>query len=384
MEEKSNIKSLFNKYLSGHYSQADLEELLLYFNSPELDRDLTTLIEMELAKYEGVDVEIVTTIGNQVANKLFLKTKPAERTLRKVWFAIAASISLFFSIGIIFINYSSWDSKQELASTIPSQIQPGSNRASIQFDDGESISLNQNQNTIISKQRGLTYADGTPIKDLKATGNITISTPKAGQYRIVLEDGTKVWLNAESQLKYPVKFNGNKRQVTAIGEAYFEVAHEKNRKFEVSNGRQIIEVLGTKFNVNNYANEESQIITLVQGSVAVKTVENKNKIVLKPGEQAIGFQGDQLTVKKVDVQDVLAWKDGLIIFKSNNLKEIFRQLERWFDVEFINVPNEIQKDNVFGMISRDVPLEDVLTSIKDNFSSIDFKIEGRRVTVLSK
>src|SRR5690606_8813347 len=185
-----------------------------------------------------------------------------------------------------------------------------------------------------SKNNTLVYADGSAIEKIEGTQLITLTTPRAGQYTVVLADGTKVSLNAASELLYPSHFNVNERVVRLKGEAYFEVAPDKSKPFIVQTDRQRIHVLGTRFNVQAYADEKMQHTTLIEGAVVIKDKYDLTNFQLKPGQQAVSEANTKLFVHQVDPQEYISWKDGIIMLNSCALPEVLRQLERWYDVEF--------------------------------------------------
>lgn len=384
MEEPNNIQNLFNKYLQGECSVEELDKLLVYFHA-ESDESLVERIEAELNKNNPYDKTLVTEIGNRVADNLFKITKPASVFPYKKGLAIAASISLIFAIGgYLFKQLMNNSDNLDQQSLVESIIQPGTNKAIITLDNGDEFPLSEKKVGLITKGNKIYYEDGSLVEGLSATQQVAITTPRAGQYAITLSDGTKVWLNAASKIKYPIAFGKKERSVEVVGEVYFEVAHDRKRPFKVYAASQEIEVLGTKFNVSAYDDDLLQTTTLLEGAVLIKSNKSKAQYRLKPGDQAIQNRDGESAIKKVDPLDYTSWKDGIIMIHTNNLSEILRQLERWYDVDFDKVPDGILASQVFGMIRRDVPLNDVLKSLRDNYTTVDFKIKGRRIMVLKK
>jgi transmembrane sensor len=214
-----------------------------------------------------------------------------------------------------------------------------------------------------------------------------ISTPKGRQFQLVLPDGTKVWLNAASSLKYPTRFNGKERRVEITGEAYFEVAKNINMPFIATIppqpgglGGASVKVLGTHFNINAYANEPSLKTTLLEGSVQVTA--GKNGMNLKPGQQAAISNETNHTIQLingVDVEKVMAWKNGVFNFNEATLQEVMHQLERWYDIEVQYEPGVPQLEFV-GKMGRDLSLNNVLRGLE--LSKVHFRLEGRKLTVM--
>jgi ferric-dicitrate binding protein FerR (iron transport regulator) len=211
---------------------------------------------------------------------------------------------------------------------------------------------------------------------------------------VVLPDGTKVWLNAASSLRYPTAFSGKKRQIAITGEAYFEVAKDKAKPFFIKiNNEAVIEVLGTNFNVNAYEDEASINTTLLEGSIRVEALgtlrgrpAGRNAVILQPGQQgqiAAGQKTGQRQIKVIkdaDIEKVMAWKNGAFNFNNASLEEVMRQLERWYDIQVV-YENGIPDIHFGGELSRGVSLADLIKALKD--SEIHFRIEeGRRLVVL--
>jgi len=203
-------------------------------------------------------------------------------------------------------------------------------------------------------------------------------TPRRGQYQLVLPDGSKVWLNAASSIRYPVAFIGNERRVQITGEAYFEVTHNATMPFIVEKGDMRVEVLGTHFNVNAYNDESAIKTTLLEGKVKIV---NRQSAILKPGQQAILTAGSRLTIlDKTDVEDVVAWKNGLFHFESSEIKTVMRQIARWYDVDVVYERTTVNNDPMFVEISRNTRLSDVLKALEES-GSAKFSIQGKTIIV---
>ncbi|MCR6722586.1 MAG: DUF4974 domain-containing protein [Chitinophagaceae bacterium] len=213
-----------------------------------------------------------------------------------------------------------------------------------------------------------------------AVGYNSMATPKGRQFKMVLPDGTKVWLNAASSIRYPILFTGDERNVEITGEAYFEVAHNKSKPFHVktSDGTDV-EVLGTHFNINSYDNEESINTTLLEGSVRVTS--KAGNIVLQPGQQAQSNANGIISLKRtVNIDQVMAWKNGIFDFQDATLEEVMRQLERWYDID-VTYEKNIPKLEFYGKMGKDLSLETVLNGLEK--SNVHFRMEaGRKLVVL--
>jgi len=209
----------------------------------------------------------------------------------------------------------------------------------------------------------------------------TITTPTGAQFEVLLPDGTAVWLNAESSLKFPETFvSVDARRISLTGEAYFEVAHDKTKPFYVSSKGQDIQVLGTHFNVNAYGNEKSVKTTLLEGSLRVTSKTDQQSVLLKPQEQAI-LDGNTLSVNSLKADDTASWKDGEYIFRNMPMEDVMRTVERWFGVKVSYQNDQVKKSLLGGTIVLSANLSDVL-EILELSAGVQFKIEGRSVTVL--
>lgn len=297
--------------------------------------------------------------------------------IRPMWQAWSAAILLLTTISVLFYFYQRDITNSSIGrdtlvnhDRMPS---PGGNRATLVWEDGSSIELSgKHSGLIVGKE--LAYEDGSQLSEAK-TIYATLKTPKGGQYRVELPDGTKVWLNAASSLRYPARFDGDQRKVMLSGEAYFEVAKHKNHPFVVETAKERVEVLGTHFNVNTYPDELTSRTTLLEGSVRVNST-----VVLVPGQQAIvGTSGD-LRVIPVDTQQVIAWRMGKFVFESEALESVMQKIGRWYNVDII-YKGSVSNKTFSGTVSR---FEDIhkLLDVITYTSGVQFKLEGRRITVM--
>jgi transmembrane sensor len=310
------------------------------------------------------------------------------RPLYKTWWA-AAAVLVFVVFGLWFLVGRDKVEQPSVAATPKVQdIAPGGDKAVLVLADGRKVVLDTAGNGAITKQGGVTviklndgqlsYQPSTSTSTSTSTYN-TITTPKGGQYQLVLADGTKVWLNAASSLRFPTAFTAKDRRVELTGEGYFEVAHNQEKPFIVQRGEAEVKVLGTHFNINGYADEPSLKVTLLEGRVMVR--KNEKLVYLNPGQQA-EVQPAQQSIKvdyEVDTEEVVAWKNGLFIFNNTPLEAIMKQLERWYDVDVI-YQGKVPRDRFNGNISRNNNLSEVLKVLE--YSDIRFKVEGKNIIVL--
>lgn len=209
----------------------------------------------------------------------------------------------------------------------------------------------------------------------------TIETPKGGQYQVDLPDGTKVWLNAGSLLRYPTNFTGKIRSVELTGEAYFEVAKNAHKPFKVLSKNQVVEVLGTHFNISSYTDDISVKTTLLEGSVKVLSSKVNQTKLLKPGQQSdINYTNNAFFIKSVNTDEVIAWKNGYFLFSDEDLKSIMARFARWYNVD-VEYQGDVDNLRFGGMVSRSKDLTQAL-KVVEQAGNVKFKIEGRRVIVM--
>ena len=323
---------------------------------------------------------------------LYLEKSIYDRKSRRMtlrW-SIAASIILLVGlfVGRTISGVRDIHEEQELAKSV---MQPGTSKAILMMADGKEVVLEQGQNLNIllnERVRVATSSQGIVYEE-RGKGMVTeeynkLTTPIGGEYSLVLSDGTKVFLNADSELKYPVEFSDGKRIVDLKGEAYFEVHKDSLRPFIVRMNGAEVTVLGTSFNVNTYGDDGQIYTTLVNGSVRVSSMKNKQEEILKPGMQSVmNVQSGLLTVRKVDVEPYVAWREGRFVFRAMTLDLIMRQLQRWYDFEVFYQNSELKDYEFRGVIKRDMDLDKVLSVIKVT-TNVDFEVKGKVITIIKR
>lgn len=302
--------------------------------------------------------------------------------------SIAAAILIIISIGSnFFFEKEIKLVEKEIAPPIYDK-NPGGNKAVLTLADGTKIFLDDAINGTIAEQGGIQISkadDGSIIYAMSeiaenSSGNIlfnTIETPKGGKYQIILPDGSKVWLNSVSSLRFPAIFNGNERKVELSGEAYFEVVKNTNKPFIVKTHDMNVFVTGTQFNVMAYSDENYSATTLVEGSVHVSN--HNGNMVLKPGEQVVANEGANLKKRITDVEQNIAWKNGLFQFNDSDMRTVMNQISRWYDVS-IEYQGEVPEKYFGGYISRDSKLSQVLKMLE--LSGVQFKLKENKLIVL--
>ena len=309
-------------------------------------------------------------------------------SIRRNWYkpAAAAAIIIFLLTGAYFIytNQNSGISPQAVANK---EIPPGSDKAILTLADGSQIVLTDAGNGAIADQGNVKVIKLDGLVSYSLDGSTeevvynTISTPRTGQYQLLLADGTRVWLDAESSIRFPNVFKGKERRVELKGQGYFEVAHNSKMPFHVSVGKMNVEVLGTHFNIMAYGDEDAIKTTLLEGSVKVQILQGPAQTtILKPGSQARLSKNNVLkTVQNVNMDQAIAWKNGLFQLEGTSIREVFRQIERWYDVEVIMQGN-FNDDTLSGVFSRKQYVSQLI-SILEEAGVGHFKIEGRKIYV---
>lgn len=410
LSSEERYQELAAKWLNNTISSSEAEEFANWYNSGQSD-------EINLPDdYVSSEEELKSKIFDAVNEQIFPVEVVSGNRFRK-WYAAAALIAVTLAAGLYFysdkpdlqnltsetVKVEIPDSPQTLSvpektkqSTTPlvqEDIEPGEDKAILTLGDGSKIILDDAQNGILANQGGnsvLKAAEGELIysfaeESVKSTDKVseqviynTIETPKGGKFQVRLPDGSKVWLNAASSLRFPTSFSGSKRQVELKGEAYFEVAHDESKLFEVNTRNQVVQVLGTHFNINAYADEPSVNTTLLEGSVRVSDVRTNISQLLKPGEQS------QLTehIEVVNVKntaEAVAWKEGYFQFNEADIETVMRQLERWYDVK-VKYEGEVPVYRFGGEIERSLSLLQVLKILEK--TKVHFRLEGREVIVM--
>lgn len=386
---------LFQKYLDDRISRAELDELMRYVGRPENREQLRSWVNTAIANgesplqadqlkhlLEGLDNRVL----ERVKGLIQAEDQASKKRVRQLYAPLVAAMVLLLTIGTgVYLNWFNGDAKSKTSSR-PSiaDIEPGGNRAILTMEGHSAITLDSGQVGVKVKDGELRYEGGKLIAKVKAATAEAVqyailATPRGGQYQLTLSDGTHVWLNAASSLKYPTHFTGNIREVELIGEGYFDVAKDSKRPFVVKSNGQQIRVLGTQFNVNTYPNEEEVTTTLVEGMVDVFDVRSKTSYRLKPGEQAIRRRSI-VDVDQVNVSYYTSWKEGRFTFNRAKLPVILRQIERWYDVEFVYKSTDVVDVQLWGALSREVMLSKLLEVLTLN-TGIKFKQEGRKVVM---
>lgn len=370
-DDNQVLKQLFELYPDLHLRIQKLED-------PE---QLEQAIVEYAAFQQSVTVEskqrVLENIMQQIQVDQHPRISPYKSLLR--YAAVAAAVIAVLSFAIWKLNEKPWSPELEVVKQAE-KISPGTNRAILSTGDGTVIELNEDHSGIVVGD-AITYNDGSVLLKDAADKNIqlTLSTPNGGQYQITLPDGTKVWLNAASKLIYPKVFSAKQRVVELDGEAYFEVARKEQQPFIVKTAREQVEVLGTHFNVNSYREEEVSKVALAEGKVNVRLPSNQLR-TLSPGQQTV-VKAQQVRVEEVNIEEVVAWKNGEFMFNNEPLPSAMRQLARWYDID-IEVDPSLSRLALWGSVSRLENFDKVLKIIKMTDDNIQVNIAGRRVRLM--
>ncbi|MBO9676331.1 MAG: FecR domain-containing protein [Sphingobacteriaceae bacterium] len=384
MERKDHIRHLFDKYLSGQYTKVELDELLSYFNVEDDSISLTTLIAEEMEKDEVTesDSRKVEEIAYRLENKIFAQTRPRPIIKKlKPLISAAAIFAVILLGGLYFVLH---ENKQNTKEEFITDVAPGHRSATLTLNNGKKITLDDASAENIITEAGISVLKTKngeliyKISPLYPTGKSiinTLSTVKGETYQIVLSDGSRVWLNAATTLQFSANVNDQGRRMVTLleGEAYFEVAKDKAHPFIVKTPTQEVEVLGTHFNINSYADEGLTATTLAEGSVkvsALRGTKTGKSEILVPGQQSLNANG-AIRVRQADLETVLAWKEGEIYFKDATIQEVLRQVSRWYNVE-IKYEGTPTKEVFNGSIKRSTNLSTVLHILE--LSNVHFKL----------
>lgn len=388
------IAALIVKHLKQELTAPEREALEAWLaESPEHRRLLDRLDDEHLLQEDISEIARIDTAGarERLVARLFSQAGAAESEpgprrffLRgnRRWYAAAAAVVLLVLCGAAY----QWLRPSLQPAPVPAlagEVRPGNSKAVLTLADGSTIALDSAGNRTVQQGGATIYQHSGRLQyNAASAGNAvmnTLTTPRGGQYQVILPDGTVVWLNSASSIKYPTAFKGTERRVTLTGQAYFEVAPNARQPFKVAVQQMEVEALGTAFDIMAYADEKTMNTTLAEG--AVRVTAGSEKTILRPGQQALLVHGQQaLTIREADVNKVTAWKSGLFVFNNTDIETILREIARWYDVEIIN---EAGSSNRLygGSISRRKDLRSVLNLLEAG-GACRFSIEGRKVIML--
>lgn len=400
------FKDLLQKYIEDGLTPDELLEFLQLARDPANGLLLDNAVREQLESEDFTDLSAGMDIEQQYRAVLqkagsgseVLNEHPAEIKRTAFLFRWVAAASVLLVLAGAAWWWKIADQQEQVVVVTPSDIAPGTSGAILTLADGTRVVLDSLGNGLVATQSGtkveledgrLTYlptasGEGAPAYN-------TMSTPKGRQFQLKLPDGTMVWLNAASSIQYPIAFTNNERRVLVTGEAYFEVARNVNKPFIVEvNNLTEVEVLGTHFNINGYMDEGSTIATLLQGSVRVTPMLKEGLAavkgqVLRPGQQGIvkaTASRAQLLVQDADIEKVMAWKNGYFNFEGATIREVMKQLERWYDITVV-YENGVPDVMFFGEMSRNVNLAELISALQDMKLGVNIRLDSGRRLILS-
>lgn len=412
---RKKLIRLIQKYLAGNASQEEEQFLEAYYNC--FDKEVTKQETMEEEEKEALAGEMKAAIWQQIDDTQ--QQAPVVPLVNRSWFRVtvaAVTIAVVCLPVYYLITHTAKGkpvAKTVVRSTPAHDALPGGNKAILTLNDGSVIVLDSARNGMLGeqgnakvlKEEGRLKYDADNHQGESEKSEIaynTLSTPRGGQYQLVLPDGSRVWLNAASSIRFPTAFTGNEREVELTGEAYFEITKNHDKPFRVyfssppngGRGRKgTVEVLGTHFNVNAYGDEETARTTLLEGRVKVSidpawreqsanVKSSEQSAILIPGQQAVITSSEADAVKTIndaDTEGAVAWKNGLFYFDDVSIQAIMRQLSRWYQVQVV-YKGKIPDRRFEGQVSRNANLSQVLKILE--LSKIHFTIEGETVTVM--
>jgi transmembrane sensor len=395
---KEKLRELLHQYFDNSISESDCKELLEYLDTEDLQEIAPMMDEIlfSLPETAVLDKSESDAIYRAIrANHHFDQPKQITKNSGS-WYYAAAMILLSLSIGLYFIKTpdQSGESKVAAAKSNPqSSIEPGSKKATLTLGNGQVIDLEAQQQGMLQgtgssairkvKSGEIVYQSGqtSGMEAQYQNAFNNLKTPKGGEYQITLADGTRVWLNSASSLRFPAAFSGTTRQVELSGEAYFEVAKNATKPFFVIIGKTEIRVLGTHFNVSAYQDDDQATTTLLEGSVQL--FSGRNSRMLSPGQQgAISKSSDLISVSRGDISQAMAWKNGYFRFDDQDIRGIMKQVSRWYDVEVEFKQNVVNNKQFGGTFYRNKSIAELLSHLEQLDHHIHFKIIGRRIEIM--
>jgi len=400
--QRQRFTELIEKYLDESIDQSEMKELAVFLRDTQYSSTLDELVLKPLqddAERFEIGQDTKQAIYQYLDHQISSTSNPGSHTISRIhflrkwgWAAAVILIAGAAALGITVFSKAKSNILQnhqhkDVAKISPTPILPGGEKAVLILADGSEIRLDSAGNGLLAEQ-------GTSRIEKPANGEIrysnpqaptseamlnTMRTPKGGQYKLTLPDGSKAWLNAASSIRYPTAFTGASRVVEVEGEVYLEVAKNSRQPFIVKTYGETVQVLGTSFNVNAYKDETAISTTLIEGSIQVKVADKAT--IIRPGQQCLAANGRASVIDKADVDQVLAWKNGYFQLDKADIETIMREVERWYDVQVV-YEGAKPTDYYRGRIRRDASLDEMLQIIAA--SGVQYRIDGRKIIILNK
>lgn len=396
---KDYYQHLIERFMNNDCSPRDAEELFNHIQDHSTDRLLAQKMKESFesilnTKPNTEHSEWSKKMQEDILSKIQSPAKIVS--IYKTWLPRVAAAFILFSASLVLYHFYSKSQKVASASIVKTtkklapktEILAGTNKALLTLDDGNVIVLDDAGNgnlakqggTLINKKNGQLVYNASPVSSTnppKITFN-TITTPKGGQYKVVLPDGSKVWINAASTLHFPTVFTGNNRIVELNGEGYFEIEKNPLKPFHVKIRNMEVEVLGTHFNIMGYDNEKAIKTTLIEGSVRLNYGEETK--TLKPGQQGKFDNGSgNINIANANIEEAIAWKNGFFHFENEDIESIMRQFSRWYNID-VSYEGKHTPRYFSGEVSRNVNLSQALKVLQS--TNVEFKIENKKIIII--
>lgn len=410
MHNTKYIAELLKKSMTGALSASEEAELLKWAGTDAVYEHLLTqvsegraieellLLRHELERDDNKDYadKLQESIANRIADSSRDVKRYKRYRIRRLLHYAAILLMGVATISLLYLHNEGGSSDELANNQVLDDIQPGGNRAKLTLMDGRTITLDEVQKGIIITDDEIFYDDGSSLLSLSKNRStdgqkapmLELATPKGGTYQISLPDGSKVWLNAATTLRYPTLFDSKERVVEVVGEAYFDITSDHNRPFKVKSRGQVIEVLGTAFNIAAYPEESNVKTSLVEGRVIVRTtgktesVDDMHYAMLQPGEQAVVTNG-RVDKSFIDVAAVMAWKSGKFHFDGKPLDQIMNEVSRWYDLDVV-YRGEVPSGQLVGDAYRSQNLSIVLKMLEVLEINYDLNASERILTIYNK
>lgn len=385
------LSVLFRRYYAGTATPAETDELMDLVRSSQHDDELAHALRHAWEHTDTGEVHFGEGESERMLNAILADTaaaQPAETPFRIRWMRYAAAAVIVLAATFAFYRFRQQPVAPQHSTDVAqllTDIPPGGNRAFLVLADGAGIRLDSARNGLLARTGGteitktaegkLTVAASDQQVDGALQRNL-LTTPKGGQYQLTLGDGSKVWLNASSSIRFPAAFAADERRVEITGEVYFEVAKDKKRPFRVKFGDSEVEVLGTSFNIMAYPEEKVSKTTLLEGSVRLSSTGKSRMLV--PGQQGAVHSDGAIVTATVDTEREIAWKQGLFYFRDSGIGEIMRDASRWYDIE-VEYRGKIPRRQFTGKVSRNVNISELLNMLR--YAGVNSTIENRKVVI---
>ncbi|MFA9190619.1 FecR family protein [Flavobacterium sp. FZUC8N2.13] len=385
----TKIENIITKFLTNQVSASVLSQLEIWIQDPNNEKLFNQYVKINYV----IEYNMKEFDSQKIKSKLleaFAREKKEIKLkkLRKIIYYSAAAVVLGILTTTYFFRASLFnDPIAEPVIIVNNTIKAGTDKAKLTLEDGSVVTLEKDKiykkDNVVSNGKELVYKNSNKAKSGLAYNYLTI--PRGGQFQVKLADGTKVWLNSDSKLKFPVAFvEGRPREVELIyGEAFFDVSpsrEHKGAKFKVLNKDQEVEVLGTEFNIKAYKDEDKIYTTLVEGKVTVSGFNSKKYLV--PNQQSIiNLKNGNITINLIDAYNEVLWTKRIFSFKSKTLKEIMNVMSRWYDVQVVFKNAELEKVKFNGVLSKNDDIKEILTIIKKTNFINEYEIKDQKITI---